>query len=300
MRKIAPTLGLAFTVALVSVTSGATDEPLIVAKVGPVEVSAAELTRRLEAAPRIQMRYLGADGLSAQRAFLERTVVRELLWSQLAEARGLHDEPGLRGRIDAKLAAAAAAGVLEAHPPAPVTDDEVQAHYDLQIDRYQTPATLTLWHILVASEAEARAVIEDMEARRDAKTGTYDVKRWAALARQHSLDERTKARSGNLGVVRPDGTSSAEGVVVEKSILDAAQRVEDLELVPNPVPVGERFSVVWRRKGVGGMKRPLSAVATSIRTELETARRVAALQAWMDEQVKVGRVEQYRPELLDF
>ena len=40
---------------------------------------------------------------------------------------------------------------------------------------------------------------------------------------------------GNLGFVAPDGTTTEPGLKVSRWILDAASRVKDSEIVPEPV-----------------------------------------------------------------
>jgi peptidyl-prolyl cis-trans isomerase C len=109
---------------------------------------------------------------------------------------------------------------------------------------------------------------------------------FARLAREHSQDKATYLRAGNVGFVTAEGTSSEPGLRVDPSVVQAAQKVRDGTLVPEPVAEGERFAVVWRRGTIASTKRTVDDVAAQIRDTLwktrikeETDREIADLRA---------------------
>jgi peptidyl-prolyl cis-trans isomerase C len=89
-----------------------------------------------------------------------------------------------------------------------------------------------------------------------------------------------------VGFVTAEGTSSEPGLRVDPLVVQAAQKVRDGSLVPEPVAEGERFAVVWRRGTIVSTKRTVDDVAAQIRDTLwktrlkeETDREIAHLRA---------------------
>jgi peptidyl-prolyl cis-trans isomerase C len=289
------TCGAAITT--LSLAQGGGASPAV-ARVGDRRLTADELAHRMEAAPRIRFRYLGGDARTARRRFLDEELGRIAL-ARLAEARGVSERADVRRRVDALLATRAAVALLAASPPAPVTEDDIQAAYDADPDRFRTPPSYVLWHIVVGTEAEARDILSRLDTARRPKDGGVDPKTWRALAASKSLDEATRERSGNLGVVSEDGTSSLPGVTVSSAELAAARAVDDLALVPAPVRVEAGYAVVWRRKHVPASVRRIDEVRQSLRNELSARRRDAVLEAFVERHRSLGTVRVTGAALLD-
>lgn len=72
-----------------------------------------------------------------------------------------------------------------------VTDDELKKAFDANKDKLGTPEAVHLRHILVATEAEAKAVVEKIKSGADFKS----------LAREKSLAASGKAAGGDYGFV---------------------------------------------------------------------------------------------------
>jgi peptidyl-prolyl cis-trans isomerase C len=268
------------------------DESPVVAKVGTRTITAAELERRIANIPPFQLRTFGDTPDQIRRNFLERVLVREALFAQGAEARGLADRDDVKERVRAVLRNAMLAKLRgEVQATAKPTDADVKAYYDKNAAKYHSPPRVALWQIIVAKREEAAEILAELK-----KDPT--PKRWTELAREKSIDKATNLRGGNLGFVMPDGTTSEPGVKVSPEVVKAADAVKDSELVPDPVKVEGQWAVVWRRQSMKAIDRPVELEAGSIRqillherTEAKIKETVAALRK--------DRLGEHAPELLD-
>lgn len=71
----------------------------------------------------------------------------------------------------------------------PVTDAEAKAYFDKNAAQYGQPESVTARHILVKTEAEAKAIIEQLKAGAD----------FVTLAKEKSIEPGAKESGGNLG-----------------------------------------------------------------------------------------------------
>jgi peptidyl-prolyl cis-trans isomerase C len=256
----------------------------VVASVGTAPnartVTVAELEDRLAEMPAFQRATLGRTPDAVRRRLLTEVMIRDALLSVGAEDAKLESAPAVyqaleRGRSSATIRAIRAA----VGPASAIPMGEVQAYYDQNRARYAAPERYQIWRILCQREDEARSVLA---AALEAPT----PKAFAQLARDHSLDKATFLRSGNLGFLTADGTSSEPGLRVDPVIVRAAQGVHDGDLVKAPVAEGSYFAVVWRRGTIAAAKRGVQEVAPQIRDALwrgriktETDRLLASLRA---------------------
>jgi peptidyl-prolyl cis-trans isomerase C len=150
-------------------------------------------------------------------------------------------------------------------PESSIPMEDVEAYYDANRSRYDTPERTQIWRILCKTKDEAQTVLD--AAKKDPTS-----KGFADLAREHSIDKGTNLRGGNLGFITPEGTSNEPGLRVDPAVVKAAQAVHDGELVPAPVAEGENWAVVWRKGTIVATKRPVDQVAAQIRDTLWKAR----------------------------
>jgi peptidyl-prolyl cis-trans isomerase C len=261
----------------------------VVARVGTQAITAADLERRMAAVPPFQLRSFGATPAEIRKSFLERVLVREALLAQGGEDRGLMDRPEVRDKIRGVLRSARLAR-LRAEVGKP-KDEDVKAYYEKNAAKFHSPARIAIWQIAVAKREEAEAILADLK-----KDPT--PKRWTELARDKSIDKATAMRGGNLGFVAPDGTTAEPGLRVSKAVLEAAEKVKDSELVPEPVKDGDRWAVVWRRQGMKAIDRPLELEAGAIKQILLHERTEAKIKETVAELRKQSLTE-HAPELLE-
>lgn len=238
--------------------------------VGSRKVTVGELEDRLAGIAPFQLQTFGASREEIVRAYVDQVLVRDLVLAAGAEARGLDKELPTRQLLDRARSTATLRATRSAFPSAAAIPlEDVKRYYEDNRSRFDSPERINVWRILVKSREEAASVLQLVK-------GQSDTSKWNDLARERSIDKATNLRGGNLGFVAPDGTSNEAGLKVEPALVKAAQSVKDGEIVPDPVPEGAGFAVVWRRGTVPPNKRTLEESAAQIRAALFRERTEAA------------------------
>jgi peptidyl-prolyl cis-trans isomerase C len=269
---------------------------LVVARIGapPAErtITAGALDDRLGELPPFQRAALGSTPDAVRRAFLDKVLVPEALFSLAAQARNVADTPRTSNEIDRVLSRATVRALRERVGPASaISKEDVQKYYDENRARYDTPERYQLWRILCKTREDAALVLD--EVKKDPTP-----KAFGELARERSLDKATNLRDGNLGFLTLDGSSNEPGLRVDAAIVRAAQGVRDGEIVPAPVPEGDGFSVVWRRGTIAANRRTVDDVAAQIRDSLWRARVKQETDQLLDA-LRAAHLRDYDPSLVD-
>jgi peptidyl-prolyl cis-trans isomerase C len=269
----------------------AADQPAIVT-VGPERLSAEAVAERLSRVPAVQLERYGATPAAARQGYVERVLVPELLFAAAAKEQKLDEHPKVKDRLR-DLERDALERALRSDPAikAKVTDHAIKDYYEANRSRFEIPKRIRIWRILVDDAATAQQIIADAQ-------GKDGPKRWSQLARDKSLDKATALRNGDLGFVRPDGTTDAPRVQVDTALFAAADKLKDGEVSPTPVPERGKFAVVWRRGSMPEVKRTLKDEQGSIRALLERRELEAARRALL-ESLKKDAVTELHPELLE-
>ena len=109
-----------------------------------------------------------------------------------ARQSGLANQPKVQDQIDELLALA----YIQSRIPREaisVEEAEIRDYYDKHLERFKVPPMVRMAHILVASEAEARAIHRALQ-----DGGTF-----SSLAMERSLDPASAQKGGSLGWVAP-------------------------------------------------------------------------------------------------
>lgn len=264
----------------------------VVARVGGRVITAGDLERRIAAIPLFQIRSFGRTPEEIRRNFLERVMVREVLLAEGAVQQKLNERPDVQDRIRSILRGMLLGRVrADTAANAPVTPVEVRAYYEENRAKFNAPARVAIWRILVTSREEAAQVLE--EVKKD-----LTPKRWNELAREKSLDKATSMRGGNLGFVAPDGTTAESAVRVAPEVVGAVARVRDGEIVPEPVREGDRYAVIWRRQSMKSVARTVEQEDLSIRQILAHTKVEAALKG-LTEKLRQEQLTEFNVELVD-
>jgi hypothetical protein len=172
-----------------------------------------------------------------------------------------------------------------------IADADVTAYYDRHASAFAQPEAFLLSRILVATEAQARALIHTLSA-------PAGLEQWGALVREHSLDTATKLRNGRLGFVRSDGTTDVPQVRANPTLYRAALPLHDGQLAPQPVAEGSNFAVVWRRATRPAETQPLPTVAPTIQGLLQREQLQAA-RAQLLTDLRSRYLTAYHPEVIE-
>jgi len=125
-----------------------------------------------------------------QREMVRNQLVTAELLKQDAEKKGLDKTPEFRAELEnMQTMALANQAIRDFQRRNPVTDSQLKAEYDRLVAQMPAKKSYHARHILVKTEAEAKAVIEALR-----KGKAFDE-----LAREKSLDPGSKANGGDLG-----------------------------------------------------------------------------------------------------
>src|SRR5262249_18450596 len=129
---------------------------------------------------------------AAGRERLLNAIVEQELYALAAREEGLDRDPDVRFWIDQAVADVLAKRYLERRVrQVVVTDEALKAFYDAHRDLFTTPSRVKVRHIVVATRAEADAVLAEIENGRD----------FVETATARSIDAGTRERGGDLGWV---------------------------------------------------------------------------------------------------
>lgn len=260
-------------------------------KVGDRVVTVGELEDRLAGIPPFQLATFGGSRDEVVHAYVDQVLVRDLLLAEGAKVRGLDKkEPTVHRLARTKSSATLRAFRKELPSAAAIPEADVRAYYEEHRSRFDTPERVNLWRILCKTESDAQRVLDD--AMHEPTIAHYKD-----LARDHSIDEATKYRSGNLGFVTADGVSNQAGLKVDPALVKAASSVKDGAFVMHPVAEGENFAVVWRRATVAPSKRSLEDATPEIRATL-FRERTESFEKKQIEALRQANVRDVDPSLL--
>lgn len=299
VRFVAAVVAVAGVVAVAAARPGtaAVSDDRVVARVGSRTITVGELEERLAEVPAFQLQVLGDDPDAIRRAFLDQLVEEELL-VQAARSEGLDEAEGVQGRIRGLMRAAMLAQVrAEVGHGEGISDEEVARYFEEHQDRYRQERLLKIWQIVVPTRVKALEVLRTI--REDRSYQKDPVEGWKRLVAEHSIDLRTKQQHGDLGFVRADGSTKRAQQRVAPAIYQAAAKVQDGQVVGEPVPIaGGAYAVVQRRGTRQTVKRTVETEGPAIRRRLSQIRyeeRVGDLLA----ELRKRHVREKHPERVD-
>jgi peptidyl-prolyl cis-trans isomerase C len=253
------------------------------ATVGSIPIDAGTFRQRAARVGALDWAELGAAWPEQRRRFLDEVLIAEALLALAAERA----PPGLPSARDRALARTLDATIVQEASQLAPSDADVRAYRERHRAEFQTPRALGIWRILLATEADARAVIGELTPP------TADA--FSRLARERSIDRATHMRAGNLGLVAADGQTAVPELRVVPALFTAADRVDDGELVPEPVREGDHFAVVWRRSTRAATASPDATVAATIAARLGETRASTARQRLL-ESLRRDHLGEYHPD----
>lgn len=241
----------------------------VLARVAGVEITASDLERRLELMG-------GERPVPADRhGEVLRLLIREAILLRAAETAGIEREPGVQARMELGRRQILIEELLKRKMAsvAQVSEEELQRAYRENLLRFVTE-TVQVSHIMVATQAEAEAIRQELLAGKD----------FAGLARARSQDEGSAEKGGDLG---PIATGQAD---------------PEFEAVAFRLKEGELSEVVQTEHGYHVLKggprsaavRPFEDVREEVRRSVAQGKQQEALQKVLAE-LEQGAA----PEILD-
>lgn len=218
-------------------------ETTIVFSAGPRRVTLAELARVMGPPPQQRLRVSESE---RRRDFLERFERTELL-ALAADERGYFREPAIvasrkRQQVEGMLSDLFGPRGTQI---AQVTDADVRAYYDANVERWGTPEQVRARHILLRDRKTAERVLAMLLAKPE------NAATFPNLAREHSVDERTRERGGDLGRFSRHAPTAQE----------LADAVSMASVAPPVVPEAVRAAAF-------ALERPFAIAPSPIKSEL--------------------------------
>lgn len=270
----------------------AADSDPAVVHVGKSSLRVSDVERAIAKVPDFQLRTLGDTPSAIRRNFLDAALIPEVLYDEEARERRARDHTWMIGEMrEARRRAFIEHLRNQLTKESPITEGDIAKYYQENVVQFQSEPRLRLFRILVRDRAEALQILAAVRG-----VGGFD--KWSALARDRSLDSATRLRAGELGFVRPDGSTDIPQVHVDPALYAAAARVRDGELVAEPVAEQERFAIVWRRGSLPAISRTMDDERTTIVQVLERERLRTAL-AQLVERLRRERVKDVDAGLLE-
>jgi peptidyl-prolyl cis-trans isomerase C len=266
------------------------DETIVVVRVGNSTLTGAEIAQKFSQVPDFQRESFGKTAQDRTLGFVNQVVVPELLLSEEGKSRKLTEKPELEWQVR-RLLAQALEEQIRAKEDKAISDQDVRDYFDKHQQELGRPRALRLFRLLTRDRATAEKLL------RQAK-GITDMADWRKLVREHSIDKATKLRGGDLGFVHADGNTRVPRVRVSKQLFEAADQVQDGQLVDRVLPDEGHFAVVWRRGTLNAFEPGFDAEAPRIRLLLIEQAVQRELEALV-EKLAEGKVTRENSTLLE-
>jgi peptidyl-prolyl cis-trans isomerase C len=253
------------------------DRNLVLATVAGGKITVGQLEDELNRQnPYIRMRF---SSVERKREFLKNMVRFEVL-AREARRKGLQNDPEVvkrvkRAMIDRMMEQLHGTLVkLE-----DVTDAEVADHYAKNKQLYVQPAKVRASLLLTKTAAEAQKLLAE------AKKKPGDAGHFGELIKQHSIDDATKPRRGDLDFF------AADDARVPKEVRDAAFAITSLWSYGGPIKTERGFAVLMKTGELEAVNRPLELERVRIRNRLYNEKRMKAMEKFVDDLQAKAKVQ---------
>lgn len=174
---------------------------------------------------------------------------------------------------------------------ASVSKEDIEKYYQEHISEYVQPAMQRASHVLVATEAEAKAIA--------AEAKKADLRAFRQLARDKSIDDATKLRGGDLRYFDQSGKPRDQpDAQVPPAIVKAAFALKNVGDTSPPIKMPGGYSIVKLTGQRPAVSRKLDEVDETIRARLWRERRQKAIEDFVAKLRTQVKPEQH-PELMD-
>ncbi len=198
-----------------------------------------------------------------RKTFIENNILSELIYAE-GVSKGIDKDPAVLQQIEDLERQLIVQKVMQEYQSAPVSDDDIRAHYDTNIATFTTDRVKSS-HILVAEEALAKEVHAKLVA---------DPAQFADLAKEHSTDRSNAERGGDLGFF-------AKGRMV-KEFEEAAFALTEDGQITEPVKTRFGYHIIQRTGREDGEVRPFDQVKNQIKVKLVNEARREKTQEFLD------------------
>jgi peptidyl-prolyl cis-trans isomerase C len=204
----------------------------VLVRVAGEAITTATVRARLEELPeQVRGNFTSPEG---RQRLLDR-VVEERVWMLTADKKGVPARPEVKRQLEQQkrdLIIRTYVSEVMAGNSAPA-DSEAQAYYDAHLPDYKVPATVTISHIQLKTQADAKRVLGLARAK-----GAD----WNALVAKWSVDSLTRKTNGSLGVVTREGVFG--GLGTEPALAESAMALGTAGAIGGPYKTAKGWHVI--------------------------------------------------------
>jgi peptidyl-prolyl cis-trans isomerase C len=224
------------------------DKGKIVATVDGIKIGKCELYDKLhKLSPYIRRRY---TTVKRKKEFLERIIRFELL-AEEARRRGFDKHPEVeRAKKEVMVQKLTRKMFRKAFKPSDITEKELKEFYEKHKSDYNKPQMVRVSQIVVKTKPKAQDLVD--------RAKKLDARGFRKLAREMSIDEKTKMRGGDLRYFAKDTDR------VAKPIVEAAFELEKRGDVAGPI----KTDAGWHVIKLAGKRRPIKREFQQVRNLL--------------------------------
>jgi len=255
----------------------------VLAKVGEREITLGDYAETLERMdPFERLRYQSPD----RRKQLLNEIIQVELLAEEAKRRGLDKQPETQERVRQMLKEELLREVRQNVPgPADIPEAELHAYFDSHHDEFKEPERRRVAHLLLASEAQAKAALQ--------KALGASAADWGKLVTHVSLDKPPQASSptptelaGDLGIVGPPGHPRGANPRVPEAVRAAVFEIDKLGgVLDRVVAESGHFHVVRMTGRTEARDRSYQDAERTIRVAL-VQQRIRAREAELERELK--------------
>jgi peptidyl-prolyl cis-trans isomerase C len=239
--------------------TAANDSDAVLVRIGKDAITRRTLNARLLDIPeQYRANYTTPEG---RQQLLDR-MIEERVWLMDAESHGVGHRPDVERQLASQrrdLVIRTWVNELMAENPAP-SDSEAKAYYDSHEADFKVQASVTVRHIQLKTEADAKRVLALAKAK-----GAD----WNKLVTQYSADSTTRTNGGSLGSVTKDGNFAALGA--QPALAESALKLTD-GAIAGPYKTNKGWHVLKIDSAKPESMRPFETVHTFITRTLTQQR----------------------------
>jgi peptidyl-prolyl cis-trans isomerase C len=169
-----------------------------------------------------------------------------------------------------------------------IPEAEVEPYYRAHPEQFTQKEAVRVSEILVRDRALA-----DRLAREARRLAPQDEKGFRRLVAQHSVDEDSRQRGGDLTFLERDSTDQP------RPVIEAAYALKDIGQVSDPVESDKGFHVLRLTQRRVGFLRPFEEVKRQARTRLYQERRAKKIEEWVHAMKEKLKIEVFEDKLKD-
>lgn len=269
----------------------AQDQTQVIARVNDTTITLKDFERSIDAQPPYaRARYFSSP--ERQKEFLDNLVRFEVL-AQEARRRGYDRHPEVVEAMKQTMVRKMMVGEVQGSiRMSDVTQEELQKYYDEHSADYNKPEQVRISQVVLATEADAQAVL--VELRKQIEADKREYRRiFAAMAKARSIDEASKAAGGDLRFF----ARTEQGGEQPKAVADAAFLLSKVGELGGPVQTPAGWHVILLTGRKNRYERTFEQVRRQIQNRLYREKKRTATESFVEGLRTAARVER-KDELL--